>query len=210
LPHLQTLGMQALAPALDEGFPAERGRTAAVAVRRLRIAVLRDGGAPEPFLVRALRTVREFRSAADPGGACIRVFFEGRAGFAHACVPLRPLPAQLLLDAADTAVARENGDDLGGLNHPQAISAGGFSAPASARLITADRPCQNMICCAGEKLSARGVTPWRYRLKVRTWPSQGQNPGSSPGIATTYSSSPGFFACGGSAKIPVRFPACRE
>ena len=24
----------------------------------------------------------------------------------------------------------------------------------------------------------------RYRLKVRTWPSQGQNPGSTPGIAT--------------------------
>src|SRR3984957_18023514 len=27
--------------------------------------------------------------------------------------------------------------------------------------------------------------PWRYRLKVRTEPSQGSNPGSSPGIATT-------------------------
>ena len=26
--------------------------------------------------------------------------------------------------------------------------------------------------------------PWRYRLKVRTEPSQGSNPGSSPGIAT--------------------------
>ncbi len=25
---------------------------------------------------------------------------------------------------------------------------------------------------------------WRYRLKVRTEPSQGSNPGSSPGIAT--------------------------
>jgi hypothetical protein len=25
---------------------------------------------------------------------------------------------------------------------------------------------------------------WRYRLKVRTVPSQGTNPGSSPGIAT--------------------------
>src|ERR1700735_1037704 len=24
----------------------------------------------------------------------------------------------------------------------------------------------------------------RYRLRVRTWPSQGQNPGSNPGIAT--------------------------
>jgi hypothetical protein len=29
--------------------------------------------------------------------------------------------------------------------------------------------------------------PWRYRLKVRTEPSQGSNPGSSPGIATNLS-----------------------
>src|ERR1700733_11724950 len=29
-----------------------------------------------------------------------------------------------------------------------------------------------------------GALHRRYRLKVRTWPSQGQNPGSTPGIAT--------------------------
>src|SRR5579863_7273873 len=38
---------------------------------------------------------------------------------------------------------------------------------------------------------------WRYRLRVRTWPSQGQNPGSNPGIATNtrwlYSLSPVQF-----------------
>jgi hypothetical protein len=30
----------------------------------------------------------------------------------------------------------------------------------------------------------RTCSLWRYRLKVRTEPSQGSNPGSSPGIAT--------------------------
>src|ERR1700692_3292644 len=36
-------------------------------------------------------------------------------------------------------------------------------------------------------LSLRGrmrLARRRYRLRVRTWPSQGQNPGSNPGIAT--------------------------
>ena len=32
--------------------------------------------------------------------------------------------------------------------------------------------------------SMRLARRWRYRLRVRTWPSQGQNPGSNPGIAT--------------------------
>jgi hypothetical protein len=34
---------------------------------------------------------------------------------------------------------------------------------------------------------------WRYRLRVRTWPSQGQNPGSNPGIATNFKSAKSIF-----------------
>ena len=33
---------------------------------------------------------------------------------------------------------------------------------------------------------------WRYRLKVRTEPSQGSNPGSSPGIATNLQKAANF------------------
>jgi hypothetical protein len=40
------------------------------------------------------------------------------------------------------------------------------------------------------RLSAASLFQRRYRLRVRTWPSQGQNPGSNPGIATKSSKRP--------------------
>ncbi len=39
--------------------------------------------------------------------------------------------------------------------------------------------CENCVVYRSKLLEFR-----RYRLRVRTWPSQGQNPGSNPGIAT--------------------------
>ena len=142
----------------------QRPGTAALALPFVRPAVSCFGGGAVVLGLRALSALREFR----PRAHFLRPRRQGHDADAEkmACVPglpLRPLPPAIFQRAA--VPAHPTRDDIRcasqGLHHLKRATCGPHSVM--------------------RKSSFRRR---RYRLKVRTEPSQGSNPGSSPGIAT--------------------------